>query len=91
MQLGGEGYPDAELRLHTDASAAIGVCRRYGSGKVKHLSVKQLWAQEKVDRGDFDIIKVPREVNMSDLLTHHATKAEIERFLGAMRIRRGCH
>ena len=85
------GYPDAELRLHTDASAAIGVCRRYGSGKVKHLSFKQLWAQEKVDRGDFDIIKVSREVNMSDLLTHHATKAEIERFLGAMRIRRGRH
>ena len=34
------------LALHTDASACKGMLLRHGTGKVKHLSVKQLWAQE---------------------------------------------
>ena len=85
------GSPEAELRLHTDASAAVGVCRRFGSGKQKHLSIKQLWAQKQADRGDFDIKKIPREINTSDLLTHHPTKAELEKFLGALGVRRSDH
>ena len=83
------GGPEVELQLHTDASAAIGVCRRFGSGKLKHLSIKQLWAQEKVDRGDLDISKVPREYNTADVLTHHPTKAELEKFMLALKVRRG--
>ena len=34
------------LILRTDASACKGMLLRHGTGKVKHLSVKQLWAQE---------------------------------------------
>ena len=82
------GCPEAELTLHTDASAAIGVCRRFGSGKQKHLSIKQLWAQEKVDRGDFDIHKVPREVNTSDLLTHHPSRPELLKCCAILGVRR---
>ena len=47
-----------------------------------------MWAQEKVDRGDFDIIKVPRDSNASDVLTHHPTNAELEKFMGILGIRR---
>ena len=32
----------AELEVHADASAAIGICRRNGIGRVRHLSVGQL-------------------------------------------------
>ena len=32
------------LTLCTDASACKGMLLRHGTGKVKHLSVKQLWA-----------------------------------------------
>ena len=85
------GRPTVELRLCTDASAAVGVCRRYGCGKLKHLSIKQLWAQEKVDRGELDIIKVPRLKNPSDLLTHHPTKQELESLTLMMGIRRESH
>ena len=53
------GRPTIELRLFTDASAAVGVCRRYGSGKLKHLSIKQLWAQEKVDGGSWTSSRYP--------------------------------
>ena len=36
------------LRLCTDASACKGMLVGHGAGKVKHLSVKLLWAQEVV-------------------------------------------
>ena len=85
------GSPEADLTLHTDASAAIGVCRRFGSGKQKHLSIKQLWAQEKVDRGEFDIRKIPRYINSSDLLTHHPSRPELVKFTEALGVRRSGH
>ena len=76
------------LELRTDASAARGVVERVGAGKVKHLSVKQLWAQDKVAKGEMRIFKIPREINVSDVLTHHWTTAEGEKFLPAMGVER---
>ena len=79
---------DVPVVLHTDASAARGVVERSGAGKVKHLSVKQLWAQDQVARGAMQVRKVPREVNCSDLLTHHWAEAEGDRFFSAMGLMR---
>ena len=79
------------LRLLTDASAAVGVCRRQGAGKQKHLSVKQLWAQGQEARGELTIDKIPRIDNIADLFTHHATKADLEKFLAGMKVRRSRH
>ena len=76
------------LELRTDASAARGILERSGAGKVKHLSVKQLWAQDKIARGELSIVKVPREINCSDLLTHHWTFVEGEKFLPSMCVER---
>ena len=77
-----------DLHVRTDASAAVGVCERVGAGKVKHLSIKQLWAQDRIAQGDMTISKVPRLENMSDLLTHHWTAAEGHLHLGAMGVER---
>ena len=46
------------LALYTDASACKGMLLRHGSGKVKHLSVKQLWAQECVRAYNVTIQKI---------------------------------
>ena len=54
---------------------------------MKHLSVKQLWMQEKVDREVTKVIKVDRSVNMSDLLTHHWTRAEGENHMSRMGVK----
>ena len=40
------------LRLRGDSSANDGILKRSGTGKVTHLSVRQLWLQEKVGQGD---------------------------------------
>ena len=45
------------LRVLTDATAAIGICRRRGLGKVRHLAVADLWGQDKVRAKDFELVK----------------------------------
>ena len=37
---------ELEPEVHADSFAAIGICRRCGIGKVRHLAVAQLWVQD---------------------------------------------
>ena len=60
----------AQIVLKTDSSAAKGVVMRSGSGKLKHLSVKQLWLQDYTASDEIVVEKLPRELNPSDALTH---------------------
>ena len=76
------------LVLRTDASAAVGLCARQGAGKVKHLTVRQLWAQSKAADGEFTIAKVPRLSNGADMLTHHWTAPEYNRFMPMISLER---
>ena len=64
------------LEVMTDSSAARGVVQRAGSGRIKHLQVKQLWCQELESAGEMAIVKLPREKNVADLLTHHFSDSE---------------
>ena len=66
------------LRLCGDSSANDGILKRMGAGKVKHLSVRQLWLQEQVNAGVIWHEKIPRLENIADVLTHHFTRAEAE-------------
>ena len=79
---------DVALESQTDASAAAGLCSRQGAGKVKHLTVRQLWAQEKEAAGELKIRKVPRSDNAADMFTHHWSTAEGNKFLRHISIRR---
>eukprot|EP00969_Alexandrium_andersonii_P096396 4256202-Alexandrium_andersonii.AAC.1 len=47
----------ARLRGYADSSAATGICRRTGIGRVRHLAVGHLWVHERVRPGDFELIK----------------------------------
>ena len=49
---------DWALELHSDASAAIGICRRRGLGKIRHLAVADLWVQDRLRTKDFGLSKV---------------------------------
>ena len=77
------------LNLCTDASACKGMLLRHGTGKVKHLSVKQLWAQECVKSFNIEILRVPREDNPADILTHCVSHPVMERHLEKLDVRRG--
>ena len=79
--LGGE----CGLNLKAGSSAAIGICRRLGLGKVRHLAVGQLWVQQRLRDGDFRLFKHPGSQNRGDLLTKHVTREEV------MEHTRACH
>ena len=76
------------VRLMGDSSANHGIITRQGTGKVKHLSVRQLWLQERVALGGMTHTKVPRAINHSDVLTHHFTRAEAEEHFEKLHIHR---
>ena len=62
---------EVDPHVRTDASAAFGICRRMGLGKVRHLAVGQLWVQERLRMGDFSLHKHPGQENPGDVLTKH--------------------
>ena len=56
------------IRLHSDSSAAIGMCKRLGKGKrVKHIEIPYFFIQHLVRSGVVTIHKMPTDVNMADL------------------------
>ena len=75
------------LVVQTDASAAIGVCRRRGLGKIRHLSTADLWIQDKLRCKEFELVKIPGDRNVADVLTKHVDRATLERHLVSMGLR----
>jgi hypothetical protein len=64
---------ELSLSLHAASSAAIGICRRTGIGRVRHLAVGQLWVQEQLRRGAFTLHKLRGDCYPADLCMKHLT------------------
>ena len=77
---------DLRLEVHADSAAAIGICRRSGIGRVRHLAVGQLWVQERLREGTFSLYKVLGTANPADLMTKHLSSAVMLQHLGAMEV-----
>ena len=60
---------DAKVRVHSDVTAALGICRRRGLGKTRHLDVADLWAQGKVRSGAIELCKILSAENPADIMT----------------------
>jgi hypothetical protein len=86
QSLGRDLGVEMEVSIHTDSSAAAGICRRSGIGRVRHLAVGQLWVQEGLRRGDFRLYKVAGAENPADLLTKHLPCEAIGRHLETMSV-----
>ena len=69
------------IKVHTDASAAIGMCRRRGLGKVRHLDVADLWAQEKVRTKAIELCKIAGVDNPADMMTKHLDRATLDKHM----------
>ena len=52
-----------------DASAAVGIIRRMGLGKVRHLNTSWLWVQDKEASRELQYHKVIGSDNSADLFT----------------------
>ena len=72
------------MQVFGDASAAIGIIKRYGLGKTRHISTALLWVQEKWSKGQVVYDKVSGVDNTADLLTKHVSLELIDRHCRAL-------
>ena len=64
--------------MQTDATAAIGICRRRGLGKIRHLAAADFWVQDKLRCGAFTLLKIPGADSPSDILTEYAERPPLQ-------------
>ena len=75
------------LRIMSDATAAIGISRRRGLGKVRHLATADLWMQDRIRKGDFALEKILGADNPSDMLTKHVNRDLISKHMVTLGLR----
>ena len=74
------------VRVSTDAAAAVGICRRRGLGKIRHLATADLWVQDRLKKKDFELHRVPGVSNPADILTKHVDRTLIDKHLSAINL-----
>ena len=70
--------------MFSDATAAKGIARRRGMGRIRHLDVIDLWVQEKFTTGAATIDKVLGSENPADILTKHVDRQALMKALDKM-------
>ena len=75
------------LRVATDAAAAVGICRRRGLGKIRHLATANLWVQDRIKKKDFELVCVPGVSKPSDVLTKHVDRTILDKHLDTMNLK----
>ena len=76
-----------KLRVHSDATAAIGIARRRCMGRIRHLDCSDLWIQEKVRNGVLELHKVPGESNPADAFTKYVDNGILTRSMTSIGMR----
>ena len=71
----------------SDSSAARGICTRTGSGKVRHLSIKELGLQEAYRKKEFQLVSVDTLLNWADTGTKAHTSERLTSLLRQMPLR----
>ena len=75
-------------RVWSDSSACRGIVRRTGSGRLRHLEIRHMWTQERLQKGEFLLKAVPTNDNVADLMTKHLAAARVEELLAKLGVRR---
>ena len=60
--------------VYADASAALGIIKRRGIGKLRHIRTQSLWLQEAHATKRLHFEKIDGLCNPSDLLTKHLSE-----------------
>ena len=69
------------LNILTDATAAIGIVRRRGLGRIRYLDVSDLWVKDKMNSGATRLCKIQGALNPADMCTKHVERAIIQEHL----------
>ena len=74
------------ITVHSDATAAIGIARRKGLGKIRHLDVTDLWIQDKIRSKQIRLLKVLGADNVADIFTKYVDRSTLEKALKNMNV-----
>ena len=77
------------LTRQTDSTAAIGICRRRGLGKIRHLATADLWIQDRLRSKDLSLVKVLSADNIADMLTKHVDRSTLCKHMKNMGLKQG--
>ena len=75
------------ITIQTDSTAAVGICRRKGLGKIRHLAAADLWVQDRLRCKDFSLLKIPGVDNVADVLTKHVDRATLCKHMRSMELK----
>ena len=75
---------DNDGHVMGDASAALGVIKRHGLGRLRHVDCSYLWVQEMSASKSISFSKVKGESNPADCLTKHLGVDVMVKHIGAM-------
>ena len=87
VALAGDFGSSVKVRVHVDATAAMGIVERRGLSRVRHIEVDHLWIQEQEARRMLPITKVPGGDNPADLMTKNVGIELAIKHMKAMGIR----
>ena len=73
-----------KIEAAIDATAALGVIKRIGLGKMRHIQVQQLWVQQVSRKKVIKYVKVPGTSNPANTMTKHVKASEIEESVDIM-------
>ena len=76
-------HQERHVRISSDSSAALGISRRRGLGKVRHIELNQLWLQEKVSMQEVEVRKVRGEDNLVVALTKYLEGRKIQEHMNS--------
>eukprot|EP00435_Cladocopium_sp_Y103_P025630 s3633_g6.t1 len=74
---------DVKQRLYTDSSSAMALVQRAGTGRFKHVQIKQFFLQNPLKVGIFTIHKINAQLNPGDLNAKRLS-SERRKFLGRL-------
>ena len=77
------GIP-VDLTVKSDAVAAIGIVKRQGLGRVRHLAVGDLWVQQRAKAGEVHYCKLDGKRNTSDMMTKAVEREIIMRHMQSL-------
>ena len=71
-------------RVHSDTTAAIGISKRRGLGKIRHLHTCDLWIQEQTKNERVLLEKILGTENPADIFTKYLDQATMSKALTKM-------
>jgi hypothetical protein len=73
-----------DISVGTDSSAAIGMARRTGLGKTRHVATALLWIQAVIKKGTVKLFKEPGTENVADAGTKYLSSPKMEAIMDKM-------